>query len=96
MVIPHVVLSEGEPGICPELENVVGVVEVEERWKDFLEGESQTARELSAAWESLSSEAKNIWETLGKDPIGALSFPVDSAGGSNVDGSIRGEYFCSK
>ena len=81
MAIPHVVLSEGEPGICPELENVVGVVEGEERWKDFLEGEgeSQTARELSAAWESLSSEAKNIWETLGKDPIGALSFPVDSS-----------------
>ena len=89
MSIPHMVTSDGDRGICPELEDVCGVVEGEERWKDFLEGGSQTAREFSASWELLSTEAKNIWEALGKEPFGALSIEVDCAGGSSVDGSTR-------
>ena len=89
MVIPHLATSEGDQGICPELESVCGVVEGDERWKDFLEGESQRAREFGASWELLSREAKNIWDVLGKEPFGALSSDISSVGGSSVEWSTR-------
>ena len=73
----------GESGIYPELESVVGVIEGDERWKDFLEGDSQTA------WDSLLKEAKETWEVLGKEPFGPLSSEVNAVGGSSVDGSTR-------
>ena len=36
MAFPHMVGGEGEVGICPQLENVVGQVQGEERWKHFI------------------------------------------------------------
>ena len=69
--IPHLVGVEGEEPICPQLEAVVGSVEGPQRWVDFLARGSRTALEFRQSWDSLtSSEARNIWRFLGKEPTG--------------------------
>ena len=59
------------------------------RWTDLLQSNSRTATEFSWAWETLSSEAANLFAYLEKEPVGALSLGVESVGGEGVDGSVR-------
>ena len=58
--LPHMVGVDGEEGICPQLEQVVGRVTGEFRWKTFIEYNSKTANEYEWAWNLLKNEAANI------------------------------------
>ena len=70
MAIPHMVGVEGEAAICPQLEPVVGQVTGEHRWSTFLEYNSRSAKEYRWAWNSLKTEAENIWISLSIEPQG--------------------------
>ena len=91
MALPHMVGDDGEIGICPQLENIVGSVRGEERWQISLAANSRTSREFSWAWNQLATEAKNTWQCLEKQEGGVLAAPVESAGGNHVDGKTRRE-----
>ena len=86
MSLPH---FTGEAGLCPELQNVLGLIEGGERWSAFVDGGSRTSTEFSNSWTSLTTEAAQYAAYLDI----ALEFPladgVESAGGSSVDGSTR-------
>jgi hypothetical protein len=58
----------GKPGVCPQLEEVIGRVEGERRWTQFLEAGLQTAIEFRQSWETLAGEAWESWQFLGKEP----------------------------
>ena len=81
--------QEGKPGICPQLQEVVGRVEGEDRYQHFLAAGSRTAREFEASWNSLAREAGEICHVLGKEVEGPLAKEVVSAGGKSSDGSTR-------
>ena len=81
--------QEGMPGLCPQLEEVVGRVEGAQRWGHFLAADSRTAQEFRQSWESLTHEARDIWTALGEEQEGVLSVAVESAGGESVTGCTR-------
>ena len=87
--LPFMLGQEGERGLCPQLEEVVGRVEGEQRWDTFLAAGSRTAREFQQCWESLTHEARDISVALGEEQEGVLAKPVQSAGGDSVSGSTR-------
>ena len=91
MALPHMVGEEGDTGICPQLEGVVGHIQGGQRWKEFIEYGSKTSCEYTWAWDQLKTEADCIWHSLGIDPVGALTAAVEDSGGANVDGKTRRE-----
>ena len=86
MSLPHFL---GEGGVCPLLEDVVGLVEGAARWNSFLAADSRTAREFGQAWEALLTEARQCAAFLGKELGLPLSQGVEHAGDGSVDGSTR-------
>ena len=82
-------LPRKECGICPALENVVGLVQGEDRWSSLLASESRTAREFSEAWSGMRSQAVEYSSYLDKELEGILAREVAEAGDSSVDGSSR-------
>ena len=86
MSLPH---FSGVGGVCPLLENVVGVVEGAARWSRFIAAGSRTAQEFSQAWASLQTEGRQCAAFLGKEVGLPLSQGVEQAGDSSVDGSTR-------
>ena len=60
------------------------------RWQPLLETGLWTGRELQAAWDSMSREARQMSEYLDEDTFsGPLSVPVEGAGEGSSDGSTR-------
>ena len=86
MALPHMVGSDEEEGICPQLENIVGHIQGDKRWSDFLWSGSKTSTEFNWAWGTLTSEAKNIWPLLDKEPDGALQYRM---GSQNIGGIVQ-------
>ena len=92
MALPYLVEGDhGEQVLCPQLQEVVGTVTGQDRWRGFLAAGSRTALEFSAAWNSLTAEARQLWTALHEEPSGVLAAPVEGAGGSSQDGSTRGK-----
>ena len=86
MSLPH---FTGTGGICPNLVEVVGMVEGASRWDTFLTMGSRTAKEFLESWSGLKSEAEQYAAYLEKELTEPLSQDVVSAGSSSVDGSTR-------
>jgi hypothetical protein len=80
---------DGEPGICPQLEDVIGRVEGQDRYQTFLGAQSRTAREFEEAWTEIKGEAEEICRVLGKEVEGPLAKDVVEAGGESTNGSTR-------
>ena len=70
----------------PHLREAVGGMEGPQRWREFLDLGSRTAREFGAGWEAMTAEATATWR---RSPSGALSAKLEEVGGSSVDGSTR-------
>ena len=70
----------GDLGICPPLEPTIGIVDGPERWADFLEGGSRTAREFNSSWQRLRGEVAELSTMLGKEMTGPLANPCVSSG----------------
>ena len=87
--LPFMLGQAGTPGVCPQLQEVIGRIEGEWRWTEFLEARSRTAREFQHSWEPLTEEARKSWQFLGKEPEGVLAKPAESAGGERVSGATR-------
>ena len=79
----------GVGGVCPLLENGVGVVEGAARWNRFIAAGSCTAQEFGQAWADLQTEGRQCAAYLGKEVGLPLSQGVEQAGDSSVDGSTR-------
>ena len=87
--LPHMVGVDGEEGICPQLEQVVGRVTGEFRWKTFIEYNSKTANEYGWAWNLLKNEAANICTSLNIESKGVLASTVENSGEGRTDGKSR-------
>ena len=88
--LPFMVVGEHqEEVVCPHLQEVVGSMEGQQRWTEFLAAGSHTSVEFREAWAALRQEAAGTWDFLGVEPIGALSVPAEEVGGGSVDGSTR-------
>ena len=89
MALPH--LEEGDQGAavtCPQLQEVIGTMKGQDaRWSEFLAAGSRTAQEFSTAWNSLTSEARQVLNILQEEPSGVRVARVEEAGGSSLDGS---------
>ena len=70
----------GDLGICPPLEPTIGIVDGPQRWADFLEGGSRTAREFNSSWQRLRGEVAELSTMLGKEMSGPLANPCVSSG----------------
>ena len=81
MAVPRLT---GERGICPALEEVVGIVDGPQRWQDFLQAGSRTAQEFRRAWGHLRIEVGGLSAMLGKDLGGPLAKVCESSG---IEGS---------
>ena len=86
MSLPH---FTGVGGICPTLEEVVGIVQGGSRWETFLQIGCRTANEFREAWSDIKLEARQYAAYLGKELIAPLASKVESAGDSSEDGSTR-------
>ena len=81
----------GDGGICPMLEGVIGRVEGRNRWQQFLDGDTRTAREFCGAWGSVRREVASSCNFLSLELEGPMLAVVRAAGGDSVDGSTRRE-----
>ena len=79
--IPYMTGQDGEVGICPQLEDIVGRVRGPGKWRQFLLAGSRTAQEFSSSWLSLKREATDIWAFLSLEPTVTLAQPIETAGG---------------
>ena len=86
MSLPH---FTGEEGICPQLGEVVGVVEGHNRWGTFLASDCRTAQEFNRSWGSMRLEAQECSVYLGKGLGGELVAVSDRAGDDKTDGTRR-------
>ena len=86
MTLPH---FTGEGGICPLLQDVVGLVSGTERWSSFLSAKSRTAQEFQTSWVSMQSECLQNAAYLGTDLGLPMSLVVEKAGESSLDRSTR-------
>jgi hypothetical protein len=85
--LPH---FTGEEGIMPQLEPILGVVgEGADRYASLLESGCRTARELTAAWQTMATEGEQMAAFLEKELDGPLKDPVEAAGQGSSDGSTR-------
>ena len=86
MSLPH---FTGAGGICPSLENVVGIVQGGSRWETFLASGCRTSTEFREAWSGMQLEARQSAAYLSKELSAPLVSEVESAGDLSVDGSTR-------
>ena len=87
--LPFMVGWEGQSGLCCQLRDFVGQVEGQHRWRQFLAAESRTSKEFFHSWQTLSVEASQICNFLGKEFTGPLAEPVEGAGGESSSGATR-------
>ena len=86
MSLPH--LTEPH-GVCPVLEDVLGIVDGDNRWQEFLSAGSRTAREFHLAWDNLQTEISHYTAYLEMETDLPLADNVQQAGGQSTDGNTR-------
>ena len=91
--LPHFV---GQEGLCMQLNNVIGDMGGECRWKLLLQSGCRTGQELQNAWATLKHEALQFSTYLGMEVKGPLSDDVENAGGGSRDGSTRKKLTAAK
>ena len=60
--LPYMVGSGGQPGLCTQLQGLVGRVQGPLRWQQFLAADSRTSQEFARCWTSMVDEASEIFQ----------------------------------
>ena len=79
-VVLFMVGWDGQPSLCRSLINLVGHMDGQQRWRQFLDARSRTSDEFANSWQTLSVETLQICEFLGKEFTGPLAETLEGAG----------------